>query len=140
MPIKPENKARYPANWKDIRARILEREGNRCKFCGARNHAFGYREPDTRVFVDCGDSICDAVDAIFLAGADDDERAIRIVLTIAHLHDMDPSNCADDNLAALCQRCHNIHDQQHRQRNAATTRAAKRDAESGQLPLIGEIP
>ena len=25
MPIKPENKKRYPKNWKDIRAAILER-------------------------------------------------------------------------------------------------------------------
>lgn len=31
MPIKPENKARYPADWKAIRARILERAGDRCR-------------------------------------------------------------------------------------------------------------
>lgn len=37
MPIKPENKGRYPANWKEIRQRILERAGNKCEFCGAEN-------------------------------------------------------------------------------------------------------
>lgn len=31
MPIKPDNKARYPADWKQIRAKILERAQNRCE-------------------------------------------------------------------------------------------------------------
>ena len=38
MPVKPENKGRYPANWPEIRQRILKRDGNRCKFCGAENY------------------------------------------------------------------------------------------------------
>ena len=38
-----------------------------------------------------------------------ESRWIVIVLTIAHL-DHVPENCADENLAALCQRCHNWHD------------------------------
>lgn len=37
MPIKPENKARYPANWKHIRARIQKRAGNKCEECGVQN-------------------------------------------------------------------------------------------------------
>ena len=32
MPIKPENKARYPKDWKQVRARILVRAGNRCEW------------------------------------------------------------------------------------------------------------
>jgi len=39
-----------------------------------------------------------------------------------YLHDPDPANCADDNLAALCQRCHNRHDAPMRRKNAAQTR------------------
>ena len=39
MPIKPENRGRYPANWKEIRAAILERAGNKCEFCGIENYA-----------------------------------------------------------------------------------------------------
>lgn len=39
MPIKPENKARYPANWKEIRANILRRADNKCEFCGIDNYA-----------------------------------------------------------------------------------------------------
>ena len=43
-PIRPENKARYPKNWKEIRAKILKRAKNRCEFCGVENHAEGYRD------------------------------------------------------------------------------------------------
>jgi hypothetical protein len=46
MPIKPENKHRYPRRkvWLSIRADILKRAENRCEFCGVedrtiRNHA-----------------------------------------------------------------------------------------------------
>ena len=39
MPIKPENRGRYPTNWKEIRAAILERAGNKCEFCGIENYA-----------------------------------------------------------------------------------------------------
>ena len=37
------------------------------------------------------------------------ETGATVVLTVAHL-DHTPENCADDNLAALCQRCHNRYD------------------------------
>ena len=87
MPIKPENKSRYPKNWKEIRERILKRANNRCEFCGVENHTYRYN-PKT--------------------GKD-----AYIVLTIAHL-DHTPENCSDDNLKALCQRCHNQYDAEHR--------------------------
>lgn len=38
MPIKPENKNRYPKNWKQIRLEILDRAKNSCEFCGAVNY------------------------------------------------------------------------------------------------------
>ena len=37
MPISPENRKRYPSDWKAISRRIREREGNACKWCGAVN-------------------------------------------------------------------------------------------------------
>lgn len=39
MPIKPENKNRYPKNWKEIRAKILKRANNKCEFCGVENYS-----------------------------------------------------------------------------------------------------
>jgi 5-methylcytosine-specific restriction endonuclease McrA len=88
MPIRPENRRRYPATWKAIRAAVLERAGNRCEGspaypdCRAAN---GERHPVTRS---------------------------RVVLTIAHL-DHTPENCALSNLRAWCQRCHLTYDGRH---------------------------
>lgn len=47
MPIKPENKGRYPKNWKEIRQRVLERANHRCEFCGIENYAI--RENGSKV-------------------------------------------------------------------------------------------
>lgn len=98
MPIKPENKSRYPKNWKQIRERILQRADNRCEFCGVENHTYRYN-PKT--------------------GKD-----AYIVLTIAHL-DHTPENCSDDNLRALCQRCHNRYDAEHRKQTRKGNSATK---------------
>ena len=57
----------------------------------------------------------------------------RVVLTVAHL-DHNPANCADDNLRALCQRCHLNYDRPHHRHNAAETRRRKR-REAGQMEL-----
>ena len=43
MPIKKENKSRYPSNWKQIRMEILDRAGNKCEFCGIENHTINER-------------------------------------------------------------------------------------------------
>lgn len=34
----PINYKDYPENWKEIRANIIERAGNRCELCDAENH------------------------------------------------------------------------------------------------------
>jgi 5-methylcytosine-specific restriction endonuclease McrA len=39
MPILLENKKRYPANWKDIRNKILLECKNKCEFCGVENYS-----------------------------------------------------------------------------------------------------
>ena len=94
MPIKPENKQRYPSNWKEIRARIQTRAKDKCEWCGAVNYSWVNRI--TR-------KIC----------LSDEDNAIRIVCTVAHM-DHIPENCDDDNLRFLCQKCHNGYDAPHR--------------------------
>lgn len=44
MPIKPENRSRYPADWPQVRERILKRAANCCEHpdCGARNYDVGF--------------------------------------------------------------------------------------------------
>ncbi len=95
MPIRPENVARYPKDWKDVRARILKRaeiNGHpHCEECGVPNHDWIER-------TEAGWKLSVA-----------DLGGTYVVLTIAHL-DHTPENCADDNLKAWCQRCHNRYD------------------------------
>jgi hypothetical protein len=43
MPIRPENVARYPADWSAISASIRERAGHRCEECGVPNYEVGGR-------------------------------------------------------------------------------------------------
>ena len=107
MPIKPENRGRYPANWQAIRASILERAGHKCEFCGVPNH--WYRNNRTDEWTDS------PMQAETWETVDGDPVAY-IVLTTAHL-DHQPENNDPGNLRALCQRCHNRHDAGHRLRN-----------------------
>jgi 5-methylcytosine-specific restriction endonuclease McrA len=128
----PIGYADYPADWPAIRQRILERAGNRCERCGLLNGALGYRDmrgrwvPATRP--DPPHEAWDHNGQLL--------RRVRIVLTIAHIHNPDPHDVRDSNLEALCQQCHNRLDAPMRRINAAATRR-KRCAEAGQeeLPL-----
>jgi hypothetical protein len=97
----------YPNNWKsEIRPRILARAMNACE--GSP------RYPRCRA----------------ANGQPHPVTGSTVVLTIAHL-DHDVSNNSDDNLAALCQRCHLAHDAQQHAANARQTRERR----SGQLSL-----
>lgn len=131
MPIRADNRGRYPKAWKAIRARILARAENKCEWCGVANGATGYRDKDG-TFHPCA---LDAFDTDTGSCAPPAHRTFRIVLTIAHVHDKSPENCADDNLAALCQRDHLRHDLADHMRNAAETRRRKADEASGQTTI-----
>lgn len=117
MPIRPENKARYPANWKEIRAEILSRANQQCEQCGVRNGAIGFRKDDG-AFVELarpGHLVK------YVQGLNPDLRCFQIVLTIAHL-DHIPEHCHPSNLRAWCQKCHLNYDAQHHAETAYKTR------------------
>lgn len=139
MPIKPENRNRYPADWKAIRARILDRAGNACEKCKAPNRtriARGAGKDEGTYMLDSADVFCaDTGKHLGQCRHSDYElaRMVDVVLTIAHL-DHVPENCADDNLRAWCQRCHLRYDNDHHRANAQATRRAK----AGTLELFGE--
>lgn len=116
MPIRPENKARYPKDWPAISYRIRQRANNQCEECGVNNYALGGRNY-AGVF-------CPAIpkgekllrnewpapgEYWWCEGSCIQLRIIKIILTVAHL-DHTPENCGDDNLKAWCQRCHNRYD------------------------------
>ena len=127
MPIKTENRARYPADWPAVRERILRRALWRCEWpgCNALHRDIGWWREDGK-FIPMGRALRDA-------GAKAGHRIdcacggqiklIKIVLTIAHL-DHTPENCADDNLRAWCQRHHLAYDAEHHQITAYRTRKA----------------
>ena len=100
MPIKPENKARYPKNWKsEVVPRIRARSGNRCECtgqCGVRHIMCNSIDVPGR---------CDAWNGMPI----DEIEGPKIVLTVMHL-DHQPENCSDENLLHGCQGCHNRYD------------------------------
>lgn len=97
MPIRPENRSRYPADWREIVERVRERSGDCCEGsplfpdCRAPN---GTRHPVTGSVV---------------------------VLTTGHL-DHVPENCELSNLRHWCQRCHLNYDAKHHAQSSYRTR------------------
>ena len=96
MPIHPSMKDRYPDDWPAISKRIRFERAG--NRCEWCAAANGWPHPVT---------------------------GSTVVLTVAHL-DHDPANNADDNLAALCQLCHNTYDapKRHSNRKHRQLRAA----------------
>lgn len=113
MPIRPEERARYPKNWPEIRKRIQIRAGDKCERCGVPNHERIIRTLDGWEFA-----------------LSDEEGAVYIICTTAHLNHI-PEDCRDDNLRFWCQKCHNGYDAKHR---AAGIRERK-NAHTPELPL-----
>lgn len=111
MPIRPENKARYPKDWRSIASGIRARAGNCCE-----------GSPD---FPDCRAA----------NGQLHPVTGSRVVLTVAHL-DHQPENCEPENLRAWCQRCHLNYDKEHHVKTAYATR--KQNANT--RDMFGEGP
>ncbi len=129
----PIDYRQYAPNWKEISKRIRERDGNRCLFCGVKNHHWIHRHKVTDEWVyhlDLQELSWEQQCAY--------NDYVLVVLTVAHL-DHDVSNNSDNNLAALCQKCHLNYDHEHHMANAKNTRARKKRAkiaENGQLELL----
>jgi len=114
MPIRTENRDRYPPDWKAISRRIRARAGQKCEWCKAPNGELidrsrdgsAYMLMDGRVFcAETGDAMGYARGSEWPSSG----KLTKVILTVAHM-DHVPENCADDNLKALCQRCHNRYD------------------------------
>jgi 5-methylcytosine-specific restriction endonuclease McrA len=84
MPIRKTERNRYPSNWKIISMYV--------RFVRADNRCEWCRAENYKPHP--------------LTGS-------KVVLTVAHL-DHTPENVSLTNLAALCQKCHNNYDRQHR--------------------------
>src|SRR5688500_6267125 len=128
----PIDYSRYPPDWKQTRARILERAGNQCEWCEAPNREWRVTNPHAAHGRDSDGNVVWGSDFYYpdKEGADDFAEwlgsryettpippPVRIVLTIAHLdHDEGNWDVTDDRLAALCQRCHLTYDAPEKRR------------------------
>lgn len=95
----------YPPDWPAISKRIRERSGGRCECHGECCLHRGRRCTELN-----------GQPAVYARGV--------IVLTVAHL-DHVAEHCDDDNLRAMCQRCHLAYDAP---RKAADIKRRKREA------------
>jgi hypothetical protein len=96
----PFHRSRYPKDWEKISERIrFQRAHFVCECEGECGHDHRGR--------------CTAAHGMAhpITGS-------KVVLTVAHL-DHTPSNCADDNLKAMCQRCHLSYDGRHHAQSRA---------------------
>lgn len=153
MPIKPENRALYPADWGEISLGAKRRANWTCMHMGclARQYDVGYwpiglgtRWVALERFVP--DLITEGAYTVARQRAAEiqwsmtgdvpqpDPAIIVIVLTTAHL-DHDPKNCAPDNLAPMCQRHHLAYDHRHHMESAYATRRAGRAIGDLFLPI-----
>ncbi len=77
----PVDWSKYPKNWKDIAFRIKSEAGWKCEQC-SRQCRFPDEEFDTH----------------------------KRTLTVAHINHV-PDDCVDENLVALCPKCHLAYDE-----------------------------
>lgn len=115
MPIRPENRHRYPADWPEISRAAKDRAGWRCACRGECGRGHPGRCPNRHG------------GAAYGTGS-------TVVLTTAHL-DHTPEHCDPHNLVPMCQGCHLHYDAGHHRVTAARTRAAH-IAAAGQTELL----
>lgn len=94
MPIRPENRNRYPKDWQQISNRIrFDRAQGRCECMGECGRGHHGRCPN-------------------LHGQPAYGTGSTVVLMVAHLNHT-PEDCDDTNLKAMCQGCHLHYDKEH---------------------------
>lgn len=122
MPIRPENLARYPKDWPQIRERIRQRAGDKCENCGVPNGALIYRDEqgDWHEVGEEGKTYDRVLISRFWAESMG-FKVVKIVCTTSHTNHI-IEDCGDGNLKFLCQRDHLAHDAEHHAQTAYATR------------------
>lgn len=148
MPIRPELRKFYGREWREvIRPRILARAGNKCEQCGKPAgkrietltgvltgrggrpyHFMAWRVFGTDFWRDQNGRYLSSHTFPFW---DETGRNIRGQVGVAHMNHV-PGDDRDENLKALCNWCHLMHDRgKHKE-----TRAARKDAARPLLQLV----
>lgn len=153
----PMDRSRYPADWEAISLRIrFERAGGKCEWCGVGNGQLIVRsnadasrylvinEDDMTHYTPDGAPV-----RLSELPEEFDGKWTRVVLTVHHIgvdkpdgtpgDPHDKMDVRDENLAALCQRCHFIADLPIHIEKARLTRAEKKQQRleaTGQMRLL----
>ena len=115
MPIKAENRAKYPKEWPLI-SRLIRRY-RACYQCECRGECGHDHEAE--------DEAWRRPQCLAMHGERHPITGSKVVLTVAHI-DQDPTNNHEPNLLALCQRCHFALDAKPSRAKAAKTRRARK--------------
>lgn len=129
----PMDRKKYPKNWREISNYIrFERAKGKCEKCGAPHN--GWRDGDQWFEPDFAESFPHMT-----------EDMTRIILTTAHLgiakpdgtpgNRADTMDCREENLKALCQRCHLAFDRSDNINRRRANRRA-RQVQAGQLEMF----
>lgn len=118
MPIRPENRGRYPHDWPTISQRIKDHAGWRCECTGECGRPYDHLDVDERCHNRHGQPA-------YGTGS-------LVVLTTAHLNHR-PEDCREENLKAMCQGCHLHYDRGHHAETRAATRRAELEQANGVL-------
>jgi len=149
----PMDKSKYPPDWAAISRAAKERAGWICESCGVAHGALIIRsEIDQAAYV-VWDSIARAwyQQGVFyqpgMLPAAYRHKPVTVVLTVHHIgvpkadgtpgDPHDKADCRDENLTALCQRCHLLADLDNHIA-ARRVNAARRQTERGQQNLWSE--
>jgi len=117
MPIRPEMRDKYHPDWSSISRRIRhERADGRCECQGECGHDHAKEWDDHQKAFEAAWGCSDLTDqsdrCLAINHGPHPITESMVVLTVAHL-DHDPTNNDDDNLRAMCQRCHLAYDKEH---------------------------
>lgn len=112
----PVDYSKYPENWfSEIRPKILNRAEHKCEYCKVPDGSVIIRASyrGLRLYIDHTGKIYQESDGSEYVAHSDlldySDKTLKIVLTIAHL-DQNVENNEEENLKALCQKCHLNHD------------------------------
>lgn len=132
----PIDKSKYPPNWKEISDRIRNEAGQCCEECGIPNGHLVIRSS-----IDPADWL-DLMSWEGVRWSHLDEyqgKPITVRLTVAHLNH-DTTDNRDENLKALCQRCHLLYDLPVHVEHARATRLRnKRERAQAERFKVGQL-
>jgi hypothetical protein len=129
MPIRAQHRGLYPFDWQQLSYAVrFKRAHGRCEHCG-RPHGLWvlhlgdgrWWDPQRQTWRSGQGRELKRAPSLVLTML----RSTRVVLSCAHLNH-DPTENSGNNLKALCQRCHLLHDRpEHLRRRAITYRSRR---------------